>query len=246
MRAIFKREMNAYFTSPLAYFLIGSFIAITGLNFWSINLGGGNVEFSSTLNVLSSFLPFFIPIITMKLLAEEKRNGTEVLMRTSPIKMWKVVLGKYSAAFCLFFLIVLCTFVCPVILSFNMFEGALNTGEVIVPVFPWAKTIGSYIGFLLLGAAYLSIGILASSFSENATLSAVVGMVILLLLSFLETIGTQIGGTIGSIFVWISLSSRYDDFATGLFNLTSVVYYLTFTFVILFLTVVNIERKRWN
>ena len=237
MKAIFKREMNAYFTSPLAYFVIGSFLALAGLNFWNMNLVSRSIEFSNTLNALSSFLPFFIPVITMKLLSEEKRNGTEVLLRTSPVKMWKVVMGKYSAAFCLFLIIVVLTLVCPVILSFNMNEGG---------VFPWAKTMGSYIGFLLLGCAYISVGLLASSMSENQTLSAVIGLVILLMLSFLENIGTQIGGTIGSIFVWISLSSRYDDFATGLFNLTSVVYYLSFTFVILFITVVNIERKRWN
>ena len=241
MKAIFKREMNAYFTSPLAYFIIGSFLALTGLNFWNINLVNRSIEFSNTLNSVSSFLAFFMPIITMKMFAEEKRNGTEVLLRTSPVKIWKIVLGKYSAALALFVLMVVCTFVCPIILSFNMMEVTDIT-----PVFPWAKTFGSYIGFILLGSAYISIGLLASSFSENATLSAVIGMVILLLLSFVENIGTQLGGTIGSVMVWISLSSRYDDFATGLFNLTSIVYYLTFTFVILFITTVNIERKRWN
>jgi len=164
MKAIFKREMNAYFTSPLAYFVIGSFLAITGLNFWNMNLVGRSIEFSSTLNALSSFLAFFVPIITMKLLAEEKRNGTEVLLRTSPVKMWKVVLGKYSAAFCLFLLIVLMTLVCPVILSLNMNDGG---------VFPWAETVGSYIGFLLLGCAYLAVGLLASGASVvSAALSA--------------------------------------------------------------------------
>ncbi|MBE7065348.1 MAG: ABC transporter permease [Ruminococcaceae bacterium] len=237
MKAIFKREMHAYFTSPLAYFLIGSFLALTGLNFWNMNLVNRSIEFTNTLNALSSFLPFFIPVITMKLLSEEKRNGTEVLLRTSAVKMRRVVLGKYFAAFCLFLLMVLFTVVCPIILSFNMNDGG---------VFPWAKTVGGYIGFLLLGCAYLSVGMLASSLSENQTLSAVIGMVVLLLLSFVENIGTQLGGTLGSILVWISLSSRYADFATGLFNLTSVVYYLSFTVVILFITVVNIERKRWN
>ena len=237
MRAIYKRELHAYFTSPVAYCIIGFFLALTGLYFWNINLTSQNIEFSNTLDGLSSFLVYFVPVITMKLLSEDKRNGTEVLLRTSPVRIWKIVLGKFFAGLTLFLIIVLCTVICPIIMSAFMNEGG---------TFPWAMTLGSYIGFILLGAAYLAVGTLVSSLTENQTVAAVGGVVALLLLTFMENLGTQIGGVIGSVFVWVSLSSRYSDFATGLFNLTSIFYYLSFTVVVLFVTTVNIERKRWN
>lgn len=173
----------------------------------------------------------------MKLLSEEKKNGTEVLLRTSPVSMWKVVLGKYFASVVVFAVMVAETVICPVIMTFYVNDGG---------VFPLSMTVGGYIGFFLLGIAYLAIGTLASSVTESQPVAAVLGVIILLGISFIENIGNQIQGTLGSILVWISLSSRYDDFATGLFNLTSVFYYLSFTAVILFVTIVNIERKRWN
>ena len=237
MKAIYKREMHAYFTSPVAYCVVGFFLALTGLYFWNINLTYKNIEFSNTLDGLSSFLVYFVPVITMKLLSEEKRNGTEVLLRTSPVKIWKIVVGKYFAAFTLFMILVLCTVICPIIMSAYINEEG---------VFPWAMTIGSYIGFILLGAAYIAVGTLVSSLTENQSVAAVGGVVALLLLTFMESLGTQIGGVIGSVMVWVSLSSRYGDFATGLFNLTSIFYYISFTVVVLFITTVNIERKRWN
>lgn len=237
MRAIFKREIKAYFTSPMTYFVMGAFLVLSGWLFWVLNLENRSAEFSSVLNILTIALILFVPMLTMRLLSDEKRNGTEVLIRTTPIRMWKVVLGKYVAAVSLFLIIVAITFVCPIVISLNLTEGG---------VFPFAQTVGSYVGFILLGCAYIALGIFASSFTDNQAFSAVISMVILLLLFLLEYIGAWLGGVFGTILVWLSLSSRYDNFSTGLFSLTSVVYYLSFIFVILFITTVNLERKRWN
>lgn len=244
MKAIFKRELHAYFTSPMTYFIMGTFLVLTGWLFWMSTIDGRSVEFANVLNTLTVSLILFVPMLTMKLLSDDKKNGTEVLIRTTPIKMWKVVLGKYFSAFSIFILMVAITLICPLIISFNMTDISGNASAEVV--FPFAKTIGGYVGFILLGAAYISIGVLASSLSDNSAFSAGLAMVILLLLFLLEYLGSWFGGIFGRILVWLSLSSRYDNFSTGLFSLTSVVYYLSFVFVVLFITVVNLERKRWN
>lgn len=237
MRAVFKREVQAYFKSPVAYCIISFFLMLTGLNFWNLNLYRGSIEFPTTLASMTTFLTFFAPIITMKLLSEEKKNGTEVLLKTSPVSMWKIVLGKYFASLTVFCVIVVLTMICPILMSFYVNDGG---------VFPLGMTVGGYVGFFLLGAAYLAVGTFASSVTESQPVAAVLGVVILLGISFIENIGQQIGGVFGQVLIWISLSSRYSDFASGLFSLPSLFYYLSLTAVILFVTVMNIERKRWN
>ncbi len=237
MKAIYKRELQAYFKSPVAYCVIGFFMALLGLNFWYINLYYQSIEFSSTLSAMSTYMAYFAPFITMKLFADEKKNGTEVLLRTSPVSTWQIVLGKYFAAVTVFLVMVGVTVICPLIMAANMNEGG---------VFPLAMTVGSYIGFIILGLAYIAVGTFASSVTESQAVAAMLGVILLLAITFLETIGNQVKGVIGSILIWLSLSSRYNDFATGLFSVTSAVYYLSFAAVIIFCTIVNIERKRWN
>jgi ABC-2 type transport system permease protein len=151
--------------------------------------------------------------------------------------MWQVVLGKYFAAATVFLFMNAVTVVCPVIMALFMNEGG---------VFPLSMTVGSYIGFILLGLAYLAVGTFASSVTESQTVAALVGVVLLLAITFLETIGYQIQGWIGQALIWVSLSSRYNDFASGLFSITSAIYYVSFTAVVLLITIINIERKRWN
>ena len=237
MSAIYKRELQSYFKSPVAYCVIGFFLALLGLNFWYVNLYYQSIEFSNTLDAMSTYLPYFAPFITMKLFADDKKSGTDVLLRTSPVSMWQVVLGKYFAAATVFLVMVAVTVICPIIMMINMNDGG---------VFPLGMTIGGYIGFILFGLAYVAVGTFASSVTDSQAIAAMLGVILLLALTFLETVGNQIQGVIGSAIIWLSLSSRYGDFASGLFSITSAVYYVSFTVVVLFITIINIERKRWN
>jgi len=233
MITIYKRELAAFFRSPIAYSVIGLFMVFAGLFFWIYNIASGIVNFGVTLNLLSSYLVFFAPVMTMKLLAEEKKNGTEVLLRTSPVTITGVVIGKYLAAFTMFFVMLALTLIYPAIMVF--------LGKV-----PFALTISSYVAFILLGMVELSIGLFASSLTENQMVAAVIGVVSLFVLQFMQTFGSGIGGALGSIFMWISPEARYTEFCEGLFNFGSVLYYLSFTGIMLFVTIMNIERKRWN
>ncbi len=237
MEAVFKRELQSYFKSPVAYCIIAFFGVLTGLYFWNVNLYNQSIEFSMTLGSLTTFLIFFIPVITMKLFSEDRKNGTEVLLRTSPVPTWKIVLGKYLASVVVFSCMCVETMVCPVIMTFFVNDGG---------VFPLAMTVGGYVAFFLLGLAYLSVGAFASSVTDSQPIAAVLGVILLIAITFIETIGETIKGTLGQILVWLSLSSRYSDFASGIFNISSLIFYLTFTALMLFITITNIDRKRWN
>ncbi len=239
MITIFRRELSAFFKSPVAYCVIGFFMVLTGLYFWMFNIVQRSVDFATTLSSLTTFLVFLAPVLTMKLLAEEKRNGTEVLLRTSPVSLWQVVLGKYLASFVVFLVMVGLSLVYPLIISFLVTTG--ETGTI-----PAATITGGYIAFILLGASFLSVGLFASALTENQIVAAVSGIVVLLCMWLIQSIGDVVGGTLGKILMWISLLSRYNDFAVGEFNIASLFFYLSFTGIMLFLTIMHMERKRWN
>lgn len=233
MNTIYKRELSAFFRSPVAYTVIGMFMVMAGLFFWIYNVLSGSVYFGDTLNSISLFLIFFSPILTMRLLAEERKNGTEVLLRTSPVSLWSIVLGKFLAAYTVFAIMVALTLLYPILMSFF--------GTV-----PFAVTFGAYVGFLLVGAVFVAIGIFTSSVTENQVVAAVSGIVALLIMYFMQSIGATIGGVLGTILMWISPLSRFSEFASGIMNFASVIFYISFTGVMLLITVMNLERKRWS
>lgn len=235
MGTIYKREMNAYFRSPVAYTIIALFMLMVGLFFWVRNLLYASTDFSGALSMTSTYLTFLMPTLTMKLLSDERRNGTEVLLRTSPTPMWKVVVGKYFAALTLYAIMVALTSIYPIIMTFLSDNGV-----------PAAKTFGGYAGFFLLGATYLAISLFASSFTESQVVAAISGIVVLLVLYYMQSIGATIGGTFGSILQWLSPLKRYSDFSLGGFNFASLIFYLSFSGMMVYLSVLNVERRRWQ
>lgn len=232
MLAIFKRELRAYFMSPIAYVLIGLFIVLSSV-FFSFNLFGQSGEFTGNLETMKLILVFIVPILTMRVHADDRKNGTEVLLLTSPVSVLSIVLGKFLATFSVFMVIVLLTTLYPIVLTFY---GATIT----------VQLVGAYIGFILLGGAMLSIGVLASSLTENQIIAAVFTFVTLLFMWVIEPLGNAFGGIPAMVLKWFSLISRYTDFSQGIFALAPIVYFLTFTAICLFLTTRIIEKRRWS
>jgi len=237
MGAVYKKELKSFFNSPIAYVINGLFILGLGIYFYYWNLALAMPDFGVTLQIGGYLMIIFAPIITMKLLAEEKKNRTEVLLMTSPTPVTSIVLGKYFAAVTVFLAMIVSTFIFPVILMFYVDDMAL---------FPWASLIGNYVAFILMGLLFLAIGLLASSFSDSQVLSAVVGIVSLFILWVIGQLGLFTGGVIGKIATWVSPLTRFENFAKGLLSISSIVFYLTFTAVILFVTIINTERRRWS
>lgn len=190
-------------------------------------------DLTPVLSTMGFVLVFILPILTMRSLAEERKNGTEVLLATSPTRLSDIVLGKYLAALSVYMVMIAITLLYPIILSIF--------GKPNMPM-----TLGGYIGIILLGATFLAVGIFTSSITENQIVAAVTGIISLLIMWLIDSIGSYVGGIAGQVFAWLSLLSRYEDFNQGILNLSTVVYYLSFIAVFLFLTVRVIEKRRWS
>lgn len=232
MKAIFWKEVKSYFYSPVAYVLIGMFTLVSSIFFWP-NLLTANGEFNNNLATMGYILIFLVPILTMRILAEDRKNGTEVLLLTSPVNLAGIVIGKYLAALFVFLVMVLVSFIYPIIL--------FAFGASLTP-----HLVGGYIGFILLGASFISVGVFASALSENQVIAAIVSFVGLLIMWIADGIGGMVGGFVAKILYWISLLSRYEDFNRGVLSLSAIVYYLSFISIFIFLTIMIIERRRWS
>ncbi len=232
MSAIFWKEVKSYFYSPMAYILIGLFILLTSIFFYP-NLIYSSGDFNSTLSTMGFILLFIIPVLTMKILAEDRKNGTEVLLITSPASITSMVVGKFFAVCFVFLIMTALTFLYPIILM--AFGGTFTV-----------QLLGGYIGFILLGATFISIGVFASSLTENQVVAVVISFVSLLIMWLSSSLASMVGGFASKVLGWFSLMSRYEDFNRGIFGLSPVVYYLSFMAVFLFLTIRVIEKRRWS
>ncbi len=195
MIAILKRELKTYFLTPVGYIFMGFFLLISGFFFAVGNLFQGNPNYNSMLGTITFVFMILVPILTMRLLAEETRQKTDQLLLTSPLSVTDIVLGKYLAAVAVFLLTVAVTGIYPIILSFF---GSIAIAEI----------IGGYIGFTLLGASFIAVGLFISSLTENQVVAAVVTFSSLLLIWIMDGIQQALpNDTIsGMVFIGILLA----------------------------------------
>lgn len=175
MTAIWKREIKAYFLSPIGYIFMGFFLLLSGFFFAVYNLLSANPDYTAVLANITTVFLFLIPILTMRLLSEEAGEKTDQLLLTSPLRVVDIVLGKYLAAVTVFLLTLLITCIYPVILTFF---GSIAVWEI----------IGSYIGIFLLGSAFIAVGLFVSSLTDNQLIAAVITFSALLLMWIVDWI----------------------------------------------------------
>ncbi len=181
----------------------------------------------------SMLLIIISPILTMRTLAEDRRSGVEVILITSPTSIASIIVGKYFAALTIFLIMTASTAIFPIIMSFF--------GTVAV-----AQLLCTYLGFILLGASFIAVGVFASSLTENQIVAAIVGFVIMVAMYFLSLIGSVVGGTIAEILNWLSLTYKYGSFPSGILNLSDIIYFLSFISIFIFLTIRVVEKRRWS
>lgn len=179
MKTILSRELKAYFNSPIGYVFLTFYLFIFGFYFSGININQSNGDYSLVFNYLVSLLLFTIPLVTMRLLSEEKKNKTDQLLLTAPISVKDIVLGKYLAAVLLFLLTLIITLIHPIILTL--------LGDV-----PWPTVISTYVGYFLLGATLIAISLFISSLTENQIISAIASIGVFLLLLLIDALATLI------------------------------------------------------
>lgn len=234
MKAIFKKELKGYFLSPIGYIFVGVFMVLAAIFFLSGPIMYQVADIRPLFSNINIICLFLVSVLTMRLLAEEKNKKTDQLLLTAPVSIPEIVLGKYFAAMAVFGITMLLSLVFPIIL---FVFGDPSFGEI----------LGSYIGFILLWGAFIAIGVFISSLTENQMISAVSTFGVLLIIYFMDWIAGGFGNeTVVTVIQWFSLLNRFYEFQSGILNFTNVIYYLSFIFVFLFLTVRTIEKRRYS
>jgi len=234
MKAIFNKEFKSYFNSPIGYIFTAVFMILASFFFLNGCIMYQVADISMIFSNINVVYLFLVSILTMRSFSEERNKKTDQLLLTAPCSITEIVLGKYLAAMAVLGITVLISLVFPFVLW--MYGNP-----------PISEIIGSYVGFILLWGSFISVGIFISSMTESQMISAVFTFGVLLLLYFLEGIISGISNPhIASVVSWFSLMGPYYEFQRGILNIVSVVYYLSFIFVFLFLTVQGIEKRRYS
>ncbi len=234
MKAVFNREIRSYFTTPSAYIFMGMFLAVSGFMFSVVNLINRSPSLDLILSKINFIFLFLIPILTMRLLSEERHSKTDQLLLTSPVSVSGIVLGKFFSAAVLFLLTL-----------------GITLLYLIVPAIhgqpAYAQILCSYIGFALMGLCFISIGLFISSLTENQTVAAIFTFATLMILYILDWLTTSLTSNfVLTIINFINVYARFDSFEIGVLSLEPIIYYISFTAVFLFLTIRSVEQRRWN
>lgn len=234
--AIYKKEMNTYFNSPIAFIVIASFLVITSwlffdfgdYPFFAINIA----DICGLFDYGSIVLMFIAPAVSMRLIAEEKHHDTLELLVTMPLTDLQIILGKYLSTLAIFGIILLGTLVTPFTISF---AGDLDAGIV----------VSSYIGFFFLGATYLAMGLAASSFTKNQIIAYIMGMIIIAVF-FLMNGMISGSGFLATIFENLSIRYHYQNFFRGVVDTRDVLYFLSLIAVSLSISSAALGSRKYR
>lgn len=230
---IFRREMSAYFLSPVAYVVIVVFLVVSGYFFQKFLLITSEASLRYSLGISQFVLSILTPVITMRLLSEENKTGTIETLMTAPVTDFDVVFGKFLAAWGLY-----CVMLAPTLLYIALLSwvGTPDIGPV----------ISSYIGLIFMGAMFVSVGLLISACTKNQIVAAVIGIVSLMIL---WGVGYYVSGSEGwlpSILEYLGTFGHWETFTKGLIDTRDVVYYITLTALFIFITVRVVESRKWR
>lgn len=237
MIEILKKEVRQFFVTPMGYIIVGIYYFLSSLYFCVVNLSGTMVDLSYVFAFQSNWLlMFLLPMLTMRMLAEERRTKTDQLLLTAPVSVTGIVYGKFLAAFVMFVSCALCNVLFFLIVSTHS------------PMVLWAEFLCRMLGLLLLGGAILAVDLLISALAENQLIAAFAAMGINILMlvgrSYVATIPSgwrQFAVSLISVF-----QRFYDTFLVGILNYSSVVYYFSVVMFFLFVTGQVVERRRWS
>lgn len=250
--AISKKEVKTYFTSPIAYVVTTVFLVLVGFFFYSLilwfnsysmqasrypeaiqQLNINQMVYSPLFHNISIILLLTIPLLTMRLFAEEKKRQTDELLYTSPISINQIILGKFFASLFVLLVMLLLTGV------LSLFTFAYGNPE-------FAPVLNGYLGLFLMSAAFIAIGIFFSSVTENQVVAAMLTFGALLLFWILNWAAGSASGIWKDVLNYVSFFQHFDDMTRGILDTTDIVYYFSFIFFGLFLTHSVIQSRRWR
>ena len=251
MLAIFKREFLSYFRSPVGYVAIALFSFLSGFIFYS-QFASGAVNIATEVISLRSFFVIIVPIITMGLLSEDKKRGTDVLYYTTPVSLFNVVAGKVLAAFALY-AVMFINVIIHIIVTLAC-GGGFEVGS-----------IGTIIVFFFMAFMFIAIGLFASAITDSQIISAIVAFIIILVTQLISTIGSYAGTAVTSVLSAIKADSaiaagnaiaaaiswfdpfvKTQDFRLGIFSVSALIFVFSVGILFLYLTFRVLEKKRWS
>jgi ABC-2 type transport system permease protein len=251
--AIAQKELKSYFASPIAYIVLGLWALLYGyffiaiLNFFvrqSMQMSQMGMQGPQAVNVNQQMIKpllqnvtilvlFLMPMITMRTYAEEKRSGTIELLLTAPVTDFQIIMGKFLGALSLY----------AIMLAVTM----LHIGLLFAYGSPeWKPILTAYLGLLLLGGCFISVGLLISSLTNNQIVAGIVTFAVFLMLWVITWIGSFSGPTVDKLTTYLSIIDHWDDFGKGILDTSHLIYYVSFITFGLFLTAKSVETERWR
>jgi len=233
MRAIFKRELQAYFFSPLGYVVIAVMYFFTAYYFFTYNLYGNTTDTATLFAMLFSVAMFLAPVLTMRLLSEERRAKTEQTLLTAPVSRLGIVLSKYVAALSIYTLAISGTLVMALVLQYYAQPD-------------WPVVLGNFAGLFLLGASLIAICLFVSAFTESQVMAAVGGFGVSLFLILADALYYVVQSrALRAVFAQFSFNGRYRGFTLGIIDLVDLCFFVSVAGLFVALTAVALERRRW-
>lgn len=234
MRAVAKRELKAYFSSPIGYVCVGVLCALFGFYFYQVLISGSTYYIANVYNMMFMWGMMIIPIITMKSMSDDRRNRTDRVLLTAPVGLFSLVMGKFLAALTVYGLGLLSSLIPCLVISFFASPG-------------WGIIAGNLLGSLLYASAMISIGVFLSSLTESQVIAAISTFGVSILLMVVDQMAIMLHNDwLVAVVSFTSFSSRYAPFASGVLDLSSVVFFLSVAGGFLFLTSRRLESRRWS
>lgn len=237
MKAITKRELASYFTTPLGYVFLAVFCGFSGLFLWLGCLRAGQSDMGVVFSMMFFILMIMIPVLTMRTMAEDRRQKTDQLTLTSPVSVFGIAAGKFLAVFAVFF----CGMIVMLIYALFLSSVVKSSGG----EFGWAVFWGNFLGMSLLGGVFISIGMFISGLTENQMIAAVGSIGTNIAVCMFDVISDYVTNAAAkNILSELSVYYRYSEFTIGIFSIKNVVFFLSLIAVFIFLTTRTIERRR--
>lgn len=234
MKAICKREIRSYFSSPIGYVCVAALLALYGYYYYLVMMMGSSSYIASVYGVMFSFCMMVIPIITMKSMSDDQKNKTDQALLTAPVGVLSIAMGKFLACFFVFFAASTLGLLPAVAMSFFSSPA-------------WGEVIGNYLGTLLYGGAMTAIGVFISSLTVSQIIAAIGTFVVSIFLMYIDMLASNISNAaLSQLIRWISFNDRYTTFTQGMFSISAAVFFLSVMAVFVFLTARRLESRRWG
>lgn len=231
VRQVFKRDFKVYFLSPIAYIVISIFLILSGWFFFSTFFLFNQAEMRPFFSLLPNLFAFIVPAVTMRLFSEELNTGSYELLLTLPVSVRDVVIGKFAAAVAFVGLMLVPTLSYGIFISFY---GDLD----------WGPVIGGYAGAVLLGAAFASVGLFASSLTRNQIVALIIGMSVCFFLTLIDKILFFLPESVVGVFQFLGADFHFQNISRGILDSRDIVYFLSVCFVALYGTYLVIQEKK--